>query len=81
MKLIQIRPDNPTTTVNGTKYFTVTHPFRGITVRIPYNDKGCLLFCNNGSTVSSANIYVKASVSYGFGDITTEWIKIPVVSN
>ena len=81
MKLIQIKPDNPTTTVNGTKYFTVTHPFRGITVRIPYNDKGCLLFCNNGSTVSSANIYVKASVSYGFGDITTDWIKIPVVSN
>ena len=79
-RLIHVKPSDPATAINGIPYYVVTNPFTGISVRIPYNETGYLMYCNNGTTLSSANIYVKASISYGFGVMSTDWIKIPVTN-
>lgn len=40
---------------------------------------GFITYKNNGTTVNSPfNIFVKVTVSYGWGDLKTDWITVPV---
>ena len=59
---------------------TIKDPITNISYNGTSNVCGCLTYKNNGLTVTSDyNIYIKATVKYGFGEILSDWIRIPVV--
>jgi hypothetical protein len=45
----------------------------------PNSNYGFITYKNNGMTVSQPfNIFVKVTVNYGWGDLKTDWITVPV---
>ena len=80
MYIVQVFPDDPDTTINKVTYFKVSDPVRPKrTVYVPKNASGYLMYFNNGRNLTdNFELYVKATLHYGFGYFNTDWVTVPV---
>ena len=58
---------------------SVIDPVSGSSVTVPNNEFGYLMCRTNEYINYDFNIFVRAVVKYGFGELMTDWITIPVV--
>ena len=58
---------------------SVVDPATGSQVALPHNEWGYLMFGSGSQPVNSDfQIFIQVKVKYGFGEIVTDWITIPV---
>ena len=58
---------------------SVVDPATGSQVALPHNEWGYLMFGSGSQPVNSDfRIFIQVKVKYGFGEIVTDWITIPV---
>ena len=79
MFVFQVDPLTTPKTPDG-KSFLVTDPVRpSLSVKIPVNKFGYLIYFNNGRCLTNDfKIFVKAKIRYGFGYLDSGWIAVPV---
>ena len=80
MKLISFDNEVDVTLSADGKNFIIPDITRpGMTVEVPYNTSGYLMYFNNGHKLTAdIKLFVKAKLHYGFGYFLTEWITVPV---